>query len=346
VEAIGYIIVALVRADSGDRLLDYVPPWIMKTRTSASLSLSQVVSGFVGFVLFGLAIWTISQTLRQYPPREVIQSLNAIPDQSLILAIACMVMNYIVLAGYDLLAMRYLRHSLAPQKTILVGFVSYAISNNVGFALLSGSAIRYHFYSRWGLSKIQIAQIVAFCHLNFWIGLFTVGGVLFMIEPLQFPPWLHLPFSVQSIGAIFLAIVFSYFFWNLLSHRKSFRIGRWTIPHLSWQLSLTQILITSIDWGLAAGVLYLLLPQSTSLSYPGFFGIYLVAKVSGLISNVPGGLGVFETMLLLLLSPAIASAELLGALLAYRGIYYFLPFLVAIALLSLNKLCQQFERTP
>ena len=251
----------------------------MKTRTSASLSLSQVISGFVGFVLFALAIWTISQTLKQYPPREVIQSLNAIPDQSLILAIACMAMNYIVLAGYDGLAMRYLRRSLPPQKTILVGFVSYAISNNVGFALLSGSAIRYHFYSRWGLSKIEIAQIVGFCHLNFWIGLFTVGGVLFIIEPLQFPDWLHLPVSVQSIGAIFLAIVFSYFFWNLLSHRKSFRIGRWTIPHLSWQLSLTQIIITSMDWGLAAGVLYLLLPQSTSLSYQGFFGIYLLAKV-------------------------------------------------------------------
>ena len=38
-----------------------------------------------------------------------------------------------------------------------------------------------------------------------------------------------------------------------------------------------------------------------------------------MISNVPGGLGVFETILILLLSPPISSDRLLGPLLAYRG---------------------------
>ena len=317
---------------------------MMKTRTSTPFPVSQVISAIVGFVLFGLAIWTISQELKKYPPSEVIQSLNRIPDQYLILAIALMMINYIILAGYDLLAMRYIRCSLPPQKTILAGFISYAVSNSIGFALLSGSAIRYHFYSRWGLSATEIAKIIAFCNLSFWIGLFAVGGVLFLLEPLAVPSLLHLPFeSVHPIGAIFLAIVLIYFFWNLLSHRQSIRIGKWTIPHLSWQISLTQIVVTSIDWGLAAGVLYLLLPKPTLLSYPGFFGIYLLAQISGIISNVPGGLGVVETVLLLSLSPSIASADLLGALLAYRGIYYFVPLIVAIALLIFNKFSQKVD---
>ncbi len=316
----------------------------MKTRTSTPFPVSQIISFIVGFVLFGLAIWTISQEFKNYPPSEVIQSLNRIPDRYLILALALVIINYIVLAGYELLAMRYIGRSLPPQKTILAGFISYAVSNSIGFAILSGSAIRYHFYSRWGLSKTEIAQIIAFCHLSFWIGLFAVGGVLFLIEPLAVPSLLHLPFkSVRPIGAIFLALVLIYFLWNLFSHRQSIRIGKWTIPHLSWQLSLTQIFVTSIDWGLAAGVLYLLLPQPTSFSYTGFFSIYLLAQISGIISNVPGGLGVVETVLLLLLSPAIASADLLGSLLAYRGIYYFLPLIVAIALFILHKLFQQFE---
>jgi uncharacterized membrane protein YbhN (UPF0104 family) len=316
----------------------------MKTRISTPFSVSQVISVTVGFVLFGLAIWTISQELKKHPPTEVIQSLNRIPQQYLILAIALVMINYIVLACYDLLAMRYIHRSLPPQKTILAGFISYAVSNSIGFALLSGSAIRYHFYSRWGLSKAEIAQIIAFCNLTFWIGLFAVGGFLFLIEPLAVPSLLHLPFeSVHPIGAIFLAIVLIYFLWNLLSHRQSIRIGKWTIPHLSWQLSLTQIFVTSIDWGLAAGVLYLLLPKPTLLSYPAFFGIYLLAQISGIISHVPGGLGVVETVLLLSLSPSISSADLLGALLAYRVIYYFLPLIVAIALLIFNKLSQQFD---
>jgi uncharacterized membrane protein YbhN (UPF0104 family) len=313
-------------------------------KSSAPLPFAQVASVLVGFILFGLAVWTISQEFRKYHPREVLMHLNQIPNASLILAIALVGVNYGVLSVYDVLAVRYIRHSLPLQKTALVGFISYAISNSIGFALLSGSAIRYHFYFRWGLSKTEIAQIIAFCNLSFWIGLFAVGGVLFLIEPLEVPSLLRLPFqSVHPIGATFLVIVLSYFLWNVFSHRRSLQIGRWTIPHLSWQLSLTQIIVTSIDWALAAGVLYLLMPSTPPVSYPGFFGIYLLAQLSGIISNVPGGLGVFETVLLLLLSPPIASADLLGALLAYRGIYYFLPLAIATVILGVYELQRRWK---
>lgn len=311
----------------------------MKTQSSPSLPLSQILSVLIGFGLFGLAIWTISKEFRTYHPREVIRNLHAIPSETLLLAIALVVANYVVLAGYDLLAIRYIRHPLPSPQTALVGFISYAVSNCVGFALLSGSAIRYHFYSRWGLSKTEIAKIIAFCNLSFWVGLFAVGGVLFLIEPLQVPALLKLPFkSVHPIGAIFLAIIIGYFIWNVLSKQRSLQIGRWTIPHLSWQLSLMQIGVTSIDWALAAGVLYVLMPSDLPLSYPGFFGVYLLAQLSGIISNVPGGLGVFETVILLLLSPPVSSASLLGALLAYRGIYYFLPLAIALACLGMSEL--------
>jgi uncharacterized membrane protein YbhN (UPF0104 family) len=321
----------------------------MKTNHTASFSLSQVLSVLVGFILFGLAIWTISQEFHKYHPREVWLRLSEIPTDHLLLAIALVGVNYIVLSAYDVLAGHYVRHSLPLQRTALVGFISYAVSNSIGFALLSGSAIRYHFYSRWGLSKTEIAQIIAFCNLSFWIGLFAVGGVLFLIEPLQVPSLLRLPFrSVHPIGAIFLAVIISYFLWNVLSQRRSLQIGRWRIPHLSWRLSLAQVIVTSFDWALAAGVLYLLMPSSNPLSYPGFFGIYLLAQLSGIISNVPGGLGVFETVMLLLLSPPVASADLLGALLAYRGIYYFFPLAIAVMTLGVYELRRrrQPERDP
>jgi len=73
------------------------------------------------------------------------------------------------------------------------------------------------------------------------------------------------------------------------------------------------------------------------LNYLIFFGSYLLAQVVGVISNVPGGLGVFETVLILLVSPPLTSDQLLGALLVYRAIYYFLPLLVGIGLLALYE---------
>lgn len=318
----------------------------MKHSNSFLLPLSQVIAVLIGFALFGLSIWTITKEFRAYHTHAILRNLNAIPDPILTLALLLVLINYIVLAGYDLLALHYIRHSLTWPKTVLAGFISYAVSNSIGFALLSGSAVRYHFYSRWGLSSSQIVQIIAFSNLSFWVGLLAIGGVLFLIEPIAVPQLLHLPFqSLHPIGILFLVMVLGYFFWNLLSHQRSLRLGRWTIPHLSWQLSLAQILVTGIDWALAAGILYLLLPKATPLSYPGFFGIYLVAQLSGIISHVPGGLGVFETVLLLLLSPPMASAELLGSLLAYRGIYYFMPLLVALILLGLTELWRRIEKS-
>lgn len=302
--------------------------------------LSAMTSLLLSFVLLGLSIWAIAQELRHYHIKEVWNSLTAISLSHLWLAVGLTGLNYLMLTGYDVLALYYIRHPLPYRKTAMVAIISYGISNSVGLALLSGSAIRYRFYRSWGLSKLQIAQIVAFCNWSFWLGLFAVGGFVFMIEPVAVPNLLHLPFqSVHPIGILFLGILFTYLLTTVFA-QKSLRIGKWKLPHLPLNLCLAQIAVTSCDWLLAAGVLYFLLPTSIPLSYPGFFGIYLLAQIAGIISNVPGGLGVFETVMLLLLSPPIPSARLFGALLAYRSIYYFLPLIVSVLLLSFQEIKQ------
>ncbi|MGB7442075.1 MAG: lysylphosphatidylglycerol synthase domain-containing protein [Coleofasciculaceae cyanobacterium] len=307
--------------------------------------LSQAIPVIVGFVLFGFSIWTISQQFRHYHPRQVLENLKAIPDQSVLMGMTLTLLNYIMLTGYDTLAVRLVGNSLAYRQTALVAVISYAISNSIGFALLSGSAIRYRFYARWGLSAVKIAQIIAFCNLSFWIGLFAVGGVLFLVNPPTVPDLLNLPFdSVHSLGILFLACVLGYLGWSAVNTKKRLRIGRWELPHIPLKLALTQIIVTAADWALAAGVLYVLLPASIPVSYPSFFGIYMLAQLAGIISSVPGGLGVFETVILLILSPPVTSADLLGALLAYRGIYYFFPLMSAVLLLSLYESKQRFWR--
>ena len=89
---------------------------------------------------------------------------------------------------------------------------------------------------------------------------------------------------------------------------------------------LGQIVISCTDWLFACGVLYVLLPAGIKLSYPQFVGIFLLAQIAGLLSYIPGGLGVFETVILLLLSPFAESSAVFGSLLLYRLIYYLIPF--------------------
>ncbi|MEH2407269.1 lysylphosphatidylglycerol synthase domain-containing protein [Nostoc sp.] len=295
-------------------------------------------STLFGLLLLVLSVWAIANELHQYNYRDILNSLTAIPKSRLSWAIWLTALGYLVMIGYDILGFSYINRSLSWNKIALTNFISSAFSNTIGFALLTGSAIRYRFYASWGVSAIAIAQVIAFANFTFWLGMFAVAGFLFLVNPLKIPTQLHLPFTtVRPIGVIFLLLVAIYLLGSILIQQPLIIRGQeFRFP--SFKISLAQIAISSFDWILAAAVLYAVLPANISLSYLDFLGIYLLAMFAGVISNVPGGLGVFETIILLILSSKVSGAAILGSLLAYRGVYYFLPLLIAAGLLGLYEI--------
>jgi uncharacterized membrane protein YbhN (UPF0104 family) len=289
-------------------------------------------------ILISAAVWAISHELKAYRLQDIIESLESLPKLSLFWGVLLTTIGYWIVTAYDLLALHYIRRPLPYTKTAFAAFTSFAIANNLGFVLLTSSAIRYRFYLAWGLSAFEIAQVIAFGNLSFWLGMLSIGGVLFTIEPLSIPNFLKLPIdSLQPLGVIFMAITLGYLLLSVWCHQKELKIGKWSFYLPSWQLSSFQILVSILDWGLASGVLYLLLSQTETVSFPYFFAIYLLAQLAGIISHVPGGLGVFETAIVLMLSHTVPGDRVLAALLAYRAIYYFLPFGVAVLMLGLHE---------
>lgn len=295
-------------------------------------------STLFGLSLLVLSLWAIANELHEYNYRDILNSLAAIPKSRLSWAIWLTILGYLVMIGYDILGFSYINRSLSWNKIALTSFISSAFSNTIGFALLTGSAIRYRFYSSWGMSAVAIAQVIAFANFTFWLGMFAVAGCLFLINPLKIPTQLHLPFvTVRPIGVIFLLLVAGYLVGSIFVKQPLIIRGQeFRFP--DFKISLIQIAISSLDWILAAAVLYAVLPSNISLSYLDFLGIYLLAMFAGVVSNVPGGLGVFETIILLILSSKVSAAAILGSMLAYRGVYYFLPLLVASGLLGLYEI--------
>ncbi|MEH2074806.1 MAG: lysylphosphatidylglycerol synthase domain-containing protein [Nostoc sp.] len=295
-------------------------------------------STLFGLSLLVLSLWAIANELHEYNYRDILNSLAAIPKSRLSWAIWLTILGYLVMIGYDILGFSYINRSLSWNKIALTSFISSAFSNTIGFALLTGSAIRYRFYSSWGMSAVAIAQVIAFANFTFWLGMFAVAGCLFLINPLKIPTQLHLPFvTVRPIGVIFLLLVAGYLVGSIFV-KQPLIIREQEFRFPDFKISLIQIAISSLDWILAAAVLYAVLPSNISLSYLDFLGIYLLAMFAGVVSNVPGGLGVFETIILLILSSKASAAAILGSMLAYRGVYYFLPLLVASGLLGLYEI--------
>lgn len=292
----------------------------------------------LSLLLLALCIWAIANELRAYNYQDILHSLATIPKRRLSWAIGLTMIGYAVMVGYDILGFYYVGRTLSWNKIALTNFISSAFSNTIGFALLTGSAIRYRFYTRWGVPVVAIAQIIAFANFTFWLGMLTLAGFIFLTNPLPIPTQLHLPFAtVRPLSLIFILLLVIYLLSSIFI-KKSLTIRGHVFRFPTFPISLAQIAISSLDWVFAAAVLYVILPTNADLSYPNFLGIYLLAMLAAIISNIPGGLGVFETVILILLSSKISAAVILGSLLAYRGIYYFLPVLIAGGLFGIFEL--------
>ncbi len=295
--------------------------------------------------LFVLAVWAISQEFKNYTFQDLVTSFSRIPRSDKLLAIFFTIIGYLSMGGYDWLGFIYIGHQLNLGTIVRTSFISYALGNTVGFTIFSGTAIRYRFYSPAGVSNIDIAKVIAFTHLSFWLGMLGIGGLSFLLDPLAIPNIVKLPVqSARSIGIIFLCIL-AFYFWFITFVKKPLKFGDVELGVPSLKVSLGLIIVACIDWGFAAAVIYALLPDSYSISFLGFFGIYILSMTTSIISNVPGGLGVFEFMMLKLRPPNVSEPDLLGSLLAYRGVYYLLPLVVAMIMLIGYEIQKKYQNS-
>jgi len=295
-------------------------------------------------VLLGLSVWAIAHEFQKYNYHDIFKSLANLPGDRLFFALIFTIFGYFIISLYDVLAIKYyLRHLLAYPKVFLASLISVALSNSVGFSVVTGSALRYRFYSKWGLSNWEIAQVLAFNHIGFWLGIITIGGILLLKKPVTIPKFIPVSYHyLQALGILLILLVIIYLILSFRYKEKIFTIRQFELKIIPAEMALTQIILLVLDWTCAAAVLFSLFQPVNGLTFPVFFKMFLLAEILGVVSNVPGGLGVFETVMILMLKPIISGELVLASLLGFRGIYFFLPLLCAVFLLVLYELKQRF----
>jgi len=95
--------------------------------------------------------------------------------------------------------------------------------------------------------------------------------------------------------------------------------------------------LAALDTIPAAIALWVLIPADLAPSLFHVIPVYLAALGLGLISSSPGGLGVLELTCLMAL-PVLPPEQLVAALIAYRGIYFGVPAVIAAAMLVAKEL--------
>ncbi len=257
-------------------------------------------------------------------------------------ALGLTLVGYLVLAAYDGIALHHVKRDLPWWQVLLAGFSSFAVSNTVGHALVSGGALRYRFYSGWGVGSLEIAQIILLSTVAYFLASGTLLAASYLLTPSAYFDDRHLAGGyLHLVMWVVIAMLLAY--WTLvLGGKRIAAAGASTrITPAGPRITLLQSLVGAADLLLAAAVLYVLLRQHMELSFGIFLNAYLLAQVVGLFSQSPGGIGVFEGVFLYLLTGSNPSAHVLAALLVYRLIYFFLPLLIAGVLILVYELWER-----
>lgn len=288
--------------------------WLLKGGATA------VVLLIVGFATF--------QLTSEVRYDDVVLALKATPWLSIVFAVAFTALSFLALTFYDLGALYYVKRKLPYVDVALTAFAAYAVGNTAGFGPLSGGAIRYRAYSRLAVKPEEIAGVIAFVTLAFGLGLASIASLSLLAIAPEIAPLVGFDPSWLRVIAILVLVGLG----GLMVAGRGGRVmhlGRIAVRLPDSRTASRQFLICVLDIAASATVLYVLLPDGI-MGWPAFLAVYSVAVGLGVLSHVPAGLGVFETVIIAALGQTANIDAVLGALVLYRLIYHVLPLLLAV----------------
>ena len=282
-------------------------------------------------VIAGLAAYVLYTTFQRISFADVLANVRATPAGTLWLAAACAAGAFTVLAAYEVVVVRYVKHCIGRSKPVITALIAFPLGHAVGQALLSGSALRYRMYAPAGFSAMEVGATVLLCGMPYVLafGLLLDLALVFGADELAplfriSSEWL---FALGCLGLV-KDVGYLVFVWR---RKKPVRLGGWAVNVPPLRLTALQLVVGVVDIVLISSVLYLLLPDSAEIALLPFIAVYLASILVGVVSHVPAGLGVLESMLLLLM-PHVPPEQLLASVLLYRVIYEVIPLVIALGI--------------
>jgi len=288
------------------------------------------IISYAGLFFFVLAVAMLWYQLRNYSLYDIAHTMMNIPFINLVMACCACLAGYFALSLYDFLALNYVGEAkkVTWWKWMLAGMLGFAISNNAGSAVVSGGAIRYRLYTRWRIRGGDIVKMLTLSGITYTLGCAAIVVMGYFLIPADF--------FEQSTGASIgihtlfigcLTAILAYFAATIIFHKKSVKIGSLEFQIPTTKMAVLQMILGIVDGMLAGLVLYACLKPFWDIPFGMYIGLFIIAQNTGVFTQVPGGIGVFESIFLIALPDNVDKAAVFGALLAYRIIYYVLPLI-------------------
>ena len=254
---------------------------------------------------------------------------QAIPFSALLGLVAIGIAAVATMYLYDWALARWLRVEIAPARLFHYSWVANGISNIIGMSGLTGSGIRFMLLTRDGVPADRAAVYAGVQVLCIPLGLAVLSALALVVRgevpaSLALPHWLALLVLAGVAGYLLLFLLLT---GDTALHRRYPKI-----PSLPWRVRLELVGASFIEW-LAAAATFAACVAVTGahVNVAAVFGAFSLAAAVSLVSFIPGGLGVFDAAVVLLLADGGGEHEaVLTAVALYRVVYFLVPLIVAV----------------
>lgn len=308
----------------------------------------EILWPFIGIVAVFISLWILKQKLGKVGFDEISDALWAIPFKGYLYGFLSCFAAYAALAWYDQIALLHLKKKLSWWVVSVVSFVAYALSHNIGASMFTSGVIRYRAYSRHGLSLPEVALLSAFCSFTFAFGVLFLSGLILIIEP-EIVSRLY-DINERAVFTIGLLLLFGVALYVLASafRFKPLKIKTFELSYPNLGIALRQLVAAPAEVIGAGAIIYFAIPEAVNPGFMVVMGVFLMSFSAGLLSHAPGGLGVFEAVFIVAM-PEVPKAELLAALIVFRGFYLLIPLVISASVVlwveghNLNKAIQSLK---
>ena len=304
----------------------------------------RLLSFAIGGALLLFAGWIFQRWAAHVTLEELLREMEEIGPTQVGLAVGFTALSFVALIGYEFYAVQFTRRRLSALLVALYSFITQGIAHATGFAILVGATVRYKLYSARGFDLVDVAKIQIYFTTAFGLAVFTLGGLALLLDPGPLAAATGVATGWWRIlGCLLLAVVAGVLVGAVM-HRR-FRVFGHLVDLPGFVATVVLISLGVGDLLGVAAALHVLLPADLHLGFFQTLNIFVAALALGLVSNVPGSLGVFEGAVVLLISPTPdLAAPLIGSLIMFRAVYYMLPLLLAVLSLGMVELVRLYRR--
>ena len=236
-------------------------------------------------------------------------------------------------SAYDVLAFRAVGVNAPLGAMMRSGAAATGLGQTLGFGLIVGGFTRWRMMRGHGATPGDAAKATALVTMGFFFGAVAVAAFAAVVAPRFFADALAV--SVDMVRGTALFVLSGTVAAMIVADRLGDRRQAAYLAKLA--------ALAACDLVPAALALWVLLPEGVEIGYWAVLAAFVAAMALGLFSNAPGGVGVFEGVLLVAL-PFVPLEALVASLLVFRAIYFGAPFLLALALLADQELGRPLSR--